>query len=274
MGSPDSDQDAFPLEKPAAPGAGITQPFYMGVCEVTQGQYRAVTGENPSRFRGSDDLPLEMVSWNDAVAFCDKLSEREGLKPYDRFTEEKPSGCDGYRLPTEAEWEYACRAGSTTPYSFGDDAANLGEYAWDAANSGNKTHRVGQKHPNAFGLYDMHGNVWEWCLDNYDAEYYKRLKVLTLDPSGPSSVSGALSQAFVRYPTFKLDPGDPSSAIGRVNRGGCFNNSADLSGRRSAPEKCPAAGTPAKGSGWPESRPRPEGSEEPSHPERHRRGFR
>ncbi len=203
MGSPDSDPDAFPLEKPRH-RVRITQPFYLSVTEVTQGQYRAVTGERPSHFRGSDGLPVEMVSWNDAVAFCDKLSELERLRRYDRFPAEKPAGGDGYRLPTEAEWEYACRAGSTTRYSFGDDVANLDKYAWWRQNSGFKTHPVGQKHPNAFGLYDMYGNVWEWCLDYYDAEYYRQLKALTLDPSGPSS------------------------ATGRVMRGGCYGNFGNL----------------------------------------------
>jgi formylglycine-generating enzyme required for sulfatase activity len=184
MGSPDLDHDAGSDEKPRH-RVQITRPFYLGVYEVTQGQYRAVTGENPSHFKGSDDLPVEKVSWNDAIGFCNKLSERDGLKPYYRSGAGEKSGGDGYRLPTEAEWEYACRAGSKTRYCFGDDAAALGEYAWYDGNSGNKTHPVGQKHPNRFGLYDMHGNVWEWCLDNYDAEYYKQPNAP--DPRGPSS---------------------------------------------------------------------------------------
>ena len=227
MGSPDSDHDAFFLEKPQH-RVRITRPFYMGVCEVTQVQYKAATGETPSHFKGSGDLPVEMVSWNDALAFCDKLSAREGLKPYDWSPAEKPSGGDGYRLPTEAEWEYACRAGHTTRYSFGDDAVDLGEYTWNGDNSQSKTHGAGQKHPNAFGLYDMNGNVWEWCLDNYDAEYYRRLGPLTPDPNGPSSATGTLSQTFVRRDGLRwfLEPGDRSSAIGRVIRGGGWENSA------------------------------------------------
>ena len=117
MGSPDSDKDARDDEKPQHQ-VRITRPFYLGVTEVTQGQYRAVTGENPSHFKGSDDLPVEQVSWNDAIAFCNKLSEREGLKPYYQSGAGVPSGGDGYRLPTEAEWEYACRAGTYDPVQF------------------------------------------------------------------------------------------------------------------------------------------------------------
>jgi formylglycine-generating enzyme required for sulfatase activity/serine/threonine protein kinase len=173
MGSPDSDQGAEADEKPQHK-VQITRPFYLGVSEVTKGQYRAVTGESPSYFRGSDDLPVEMISWKDATAFCDKLSEREGLKPYYRSRAGTGSVGASYRLPTEAEWEYACRAGSTAKFDFGDDEASLGECAWFAGNSDNKTHPVGQKRQNAFGLYDMHGNVWEWCSDWYEADYYKK----------------------------------------------------------------------------------------------------
>ena len=128
MGSPASDQDAFPHEKPQH-RVRITRPFYMGVHEVTQGQYRAVTGEDPSHFKGSDDLPVESVSWDDAITFCNKLSELEGLKPCYQSGAAQ-SGGNGYRLPTEAEWEYACRAGSETRFGFGETAARRGEFAW------------------------------------------------------------------------------------------------------------------------------------------------
>ena len=110
---------------------------------------------------------MEYVSWDDVIAFCTRLSANEGVT---------------YRLPTEAEWEYACRAGSTTRYSLGDDEASLGEVAWYNGNSGGKTHPVKHLRPNAWGLYDMHGNVWEWCWDRYGAAYYKRSPVD--DPSG------------------------------------------------------------------------------------------
>src|SRR5262249_18504999 len=154
----------------------ITRPFYLGVTEVTQGQYQAVMGENPSQFKTSDDLPVDNVSWFDAVKFCDRLSERENRKPCYLIDGDQVSitGGNGYRLPTEAEWEYACRAGSATAFGFGDDEARLGGLAWFSGNSGGKTHPVAQRQANAFGLYDMHGNVWEWCWDAYDADYYKR----------------------------------------------------------------------------------------------------
>ncbi len=185
MGSPDSDKDARDNEKPQH-HVQITRPFYLGIHEVTQGQYRAVTGENPPRFKGSsDDLPVNWVSWNEAIAFCDKLSKRDGMKPYHHFGGSvQRLGGEAYRLPTEAEWEYACRAGSTTRYNFGDDAVSLNEFAWVRGNSGGRSHPVGQKRPNAWGLYDMHGNLWEWCEDWYDEMYYQHSP--GADPLGPS----------------------------------------------------------------------------------------
>ncbi|MBF0452800.1 MAG: SUMF1/EgtB/PvdO family nonheme iron enzyme [Candidatus Magnetomorum sp.] len=129
----------------------ISQSFYMGITQVTQEQWEAVMGNNPSSFKGKD-LPVESVSWNDAQSFVQKLNQMDKT--------------DAYRLPTEAEWEYSCRAGSTTEYCFGDDSAQLAEYAWYDKN---KTHPVAQLNPNAWGLYDMHGNVWEWCEDTYSS---------------------------------------------------------------------------------------------------------
>ncbi|HQE28575.1 MAG TPA: chitobiase/beta-hexosaminidase C-terminal domain-containing protein [Phycisphaerae bacterium] len=131
----------------------ISQPFYIGKYEITQIQWQAVMGSNPSNFKDGDmNRPVEQVSWDDCQAFITALSTRLGRT---------------FRLPTEAEWEYACRAGSEDDYYFGNDASLLGDYAWYIGNSNFVTHPVGQKLPNAFGLYDMHGNVWEWCNDWY-----------------------------------------------------------------------------------------------------------
>jgi formylglycine-generating enzyme required for sulfatase activity len=145
-----------------------------------------MTGENPPRFHGtSDALPVNWISWRDAIAFCNKLRQREGLKPVYQpgGVVQGPNG-QGYGFPTEAEWEYACRAGSTTRYSFNDDAVNLDEFACFPGNSGGKTHPVGRKRPNAWGLYDMHGNLWERCGDWYDPDYYRRSPTANLP--GPS----------------------------------------------------------------------------------------
>lgn len=150
----------------------ISKPFYLGKTEVTQEQWVAVMGSNPSEFKGRSN-PVEQVSWDNVQAFIRKLNAKEGKAVY--------------RLPTEAEWEYACRAGSTGKYSFGDDAEALGRYAWFDGNSGEKTHPVGQLKPNAWGLYDMHGNVWEWVQDWYGEKYYGSSP--STDPSGPSGGS-------------------------------------------------------------------------------------
>jgi len=191
MGSPDSDKDAEDDEKPRH-RVRITRSFYLGKYEVTQAEYEAMMGDNPSRFKGKPKNPVENVSWLDAVRFCNQLSEREGLKPFYGISGETVQvpawNGTGYRLPTEAEWEYACRAGTATRYSFGDDEASLGEFSWFSGNSDDRTHEVGQKRANGFGLHDMHGNVWEWCWDWYSADYYKEPPVD--DPRGPSQASG------------------------------------------------------------------------------------
>ena len=158
----------------------ISKPFYMQTTEVTQGQWKKVMGNNPSYFKNcGDDCPVEAVSWNDVQKFIKKLNNMEGT--------------DKYRLPTGAEWEYAARAGTQ-----GARYGELDEVAWYNSNSGKNTHEVGQKRPNAWGLYDMLGNVWEWCQD-WDGAY----------PSG--SVT---------------DPTGPSSGAYRVLRGGSWNSHA------------------------------------------------
>jgi formylglycine-generating enzyme required for sulfatase activity len=165
MGSNDNDTNAESDEKPLH-RVNITKDFYMGQYEVTQGQWRAVMGTDPSHFKG-DNLPVESVSWDDAQEFIKRLNAKEGT--------------NRYRLPTEAEWEYAARAGTTTKWSFGDDESQLWRYGWFNGNSKGffgigeaQTHEVGKLKPNPWGLYDMHGNVWEWCSDWYDELYYTK----------------------------------------------------------------------------------------------------
>ena len=161
MGSPASEAERRLNESPQHQ---VTVPsFYMGKYELTQAQYQAIMGTNPAYFKGHN-RPVEQVSWNNAVEFCKKLSQKTGKN---------------YRLPSEAEWEYACRAGTTTPFYFGEsitpDLVNYdGNYAYASAPKGQyrqQTTDVGTFPPNAFGLYDMHGNVWEWCEDDWRENY-------------------------------------------------------------------------------------------------------
>ncbi|MCY3018625.1 MAG: formylglycine-generating enzyme family protein [Planctomycetota bacterium] len=180
-------------EKPAHQ-VTLTTLFCLGKNEVTQEQYQQVTGTNPSHFKGAN-LPVETVSWYDAQGFCKKVSEKTGQT---------------VRLPTEAEWEFACRAGTTTAYYTGDAGADLGRAAWYGANSGRKTHAVGKKEANAFGLHDMHGNVFEWCQDWFEA--YK--PEAAVDRPGPTD--GRLRVS--RGGSWFIIPGSCRSAI----RGRCY----------------------------------------------------
>jgi formylglycine-generating enzyme required for sulfatase activity len=163
-------------------------------------------GNNPSHFKGDPNRPVETVSWDDAQEFLRRLSEKEGK---------------AYRLPTEAEWEYAARAGTTTAYCFGDDVSLLREYGWYTENSGGRTRAVGQLEANAWGLHDMHGNVWEWVQDRYAADYYQQSGII--DPKGPEEgeyrvlrggswgiVAGSLRVSTRHW----LDPGHRSVFIG------------------------------------------------------------
>ena len=183
------------------PHAVCVDSFYVDKYLVTQREYERVTGENPARWRGSEN-PVEQTRWSDAVRYCNSRSALEGLRPcYDLKTWKCDFEADGYRLPTEAEWEYACRAGTRTRYVFGDEAKKLKHYAWTGENSGERPRPVGRKLPNPWGLYDVHGNVWEWCNDFYKVDYYQGSP--EENPRGP-------------------DMGD-----NKVLRGGCWRSTPD-----------------------------------------------
>ncbi|MCL2804850.1 MAG: SUMF1/EgtB/PvdO family nonheme iron enzyme [Treponema sp.] len=227
MGSPSTEAGHFSSEDYRTENIGnvTVSGFWMGRYQVTQEQYQAVTGNNPSYFHGGSGRapaageiqikrPVESVTWYDAIEFCNRLSIIEGLTPVYTITGRTPAigypiinatvtanwDNDGYRLPTEAEWEYACRAGTNTRWYFGETESNLVNYAWYNANSGSRTHQVGLKLPNAWGLYDMHGNVWEWCWVWYTSSYNSA--------GGNNNPKGAVS------------------GTRRVTRGGSWINSA------------------------------------------------
>jgi formylglycine-generating enzyme required for sulfatase activity len=182
MGSRHGREDEAPAHKVTLDS------FLMDRTEVTQAVYKKIGAKealpNPSHFEGND-LPVEQITWPQAARFCNARSRDEHLQPcYNEDTIACDFQADGYRLPTEAEWEYACRAGTDTDFSFGNDDRQLGDFAWFADNSSKKTHPVGQKKPNPWGLYDVHGNVAEWCQDVYQKSYYQTSP--DRNPHGPT----------------------------------------------------------------------------------------
>lgn len=216
MGVPDN--KAITDDDDEGPPHRVTvAPFEIGKYEVTQAQWKAIMDSNPIDCTNYDcypDLPVHSVTWHQTTEFLNKLTEYENSKRgadeqitpcYSKHGDETviwEHGCTGYRLPTEAEWEYAARAGKTTHYSFGDDDKDLDRYAWYGGNSGGKVHPVGEKAPNPWGLHDVHGNVWEWCWDWWTRSY---------------------------------DP-DAKGEKGRVIRGGAFGNT-DIAVRSTSRDK-------------------------------------
>ncbi|MBN2327194.1 MAG: formylglycine-generating enzyme family protein [Candidatus Omnitrophica bacterium] len=195
MGSDQGNEDEAPTHT-----VSITD-FAMDKYEVNQERFEHFMMAAPSHFKGQAN-PVEQVRWSDAAMFCNNRSREEGLKPcYDEVTFVCDFNANGYRLPTEAEWEYACRAGSKTDYSFGGDPQLLTSFAWFNQNSNGKTFQSGAKKPNAWGLYDLYGNVLEWCNDVYSKAYYA---------DNPA-----------------LDPRGPDEGKERVLRGGAWNSTAD-----------------------------------------------
>ena len=194
MGDPDGEID----ETPHAVTVGA---FAIDKHEVTQEEYERVVGDNPSKVIAETN-PVEQVRWSDAVRYCNERSRLEGLEPvYDLKTWKGNFEANGYRLPTEAEWEYAARAGTGTSWSFGSAPAKLTAFAWFKKTARGKPRPVAQRKPNPWGLHDMHGNVWEWCNDFYDVDAY-----------GEDAVT---------------DPRGPASGETKVLRGGCWNSEPD-----------------------------------------------
>jgi formylglycine-generating enzyme required for sulfatase activity/serine/threonine protein kinase len=269
MGSPKSERSRGGNEQQHR--VRITKPYYLGAYEITQSEFERVTGRNPSYFSNGGDqaeaatgvdtsrYPVESVTWYDAVEFCNKLSEKEGRRPYYRIAgiereaqgsiigaKVSVDGGGGYRLPTEAQWEYACRAGTTTPFNFGkaDNGAESncsGQSPYGTEEQGpalGRTVPVGSHQPNAFGLYDMHGNVWEWCWDVFDDSYHKNSA--ESDSRGVSRTPKAIRKKSKTNDALESDPAGPSGGSERVRRGGSWLGGAARSRsafrRRSTPD--------------------------------------
>jgi len=251
MGSPEDELGRLAKNETPRHKVRITKPFYIGVYEIKQGQWTKVAGTTfadltsekwKNRPPVGDDLPMYWMSWFDALVFCNKLSEKEGRKPYYKLTniamenygngaidkaDVEILGGNGYRLPSEAQWEYACRAGTTTALSSGKNLTsdkeacpNLDELGWYAANTKdlpkNKSlHKGGSKKPNAWGLYDMHGGLLEWCGDEFEADFYERSPVD--DPYNTPSDKIRDTAATVRGGCFFSPPSDCRSAWRRQN---------------------------------------------------------
>jgi formylglycine-generating enzyme required for sulfatase activity len=213
MGSPKSEARRYDDERPRHE-VTIASPFYLGKYEVTQGEWAAVMGENPSHFKGDDRLPVETVSWDDCQEFIKRLNGRK----------------DGYayRLPSEAEWEHACRAGTTGEY-----AGELDEMAWYVKNSDSKTHPVGEKNANAWGLHDMHGNVWEWCQDGWHENYNGA------PTDGREWESGSDNRRILRGGSWNLDANNCRSAYRNVGTPDLRNNGYDYVGFRLVAARIP-----------------------------------
>ena len=173
LGSPADEFNRYPDEGPQHP-VTIEHGFWLGKYEVTQAEFESVMKVNPSRAHGNPRAPVENVSWIDAARYCISLTEQA------RESNNLPPGYE-YRLPTEAEWEYACRAGTDSAYSFGDEISQLSEYGWWANNSGAQPYEGGLLKPNTWGLYDMHGNVFEWCHSKYEAYPGGEIRTLKID---------------------------------------------------------------------------------------------
>ena len=195
MGAADEDEPDQTLHKV------FVSPFLIDTYPVTQEDYEKLAGKNPSHWKGARN-PVDQIRWRDAAAWCNARSQAEGLRPaYDPKTWACDFGADGYRLPTEAEYEYALRAGTRGAYFFGESPDDLKRFAWFKENSPRGSHPVGEKPANPWGLCDMIGNMWEWCNDYYQEDYYRRSP--------------------------ERDPRGPANGENRVVRGGCWNSKPD-----------------------------------------------